>query len=72
MLWFSVQVRAGQPIYMNYKIVEYRPGYYHIMKNNIPIHDNSTYGDDKTLIFKDIDIAYDALNELRDNIREDC
>lgn len=50
-----------------FRVVEFRPGLYHVTDNKTPIHDDNQDGNDRPLVFTDIDIADTYVNELNNN-----
>lgn len=52
---------------MKYRLKEFRPGLWHIMEGSQPVYDHALDGQDKPLIFRDYDLAWQAMNELNLN-----
>lgn len=42
---------------MRFHVLEFRPGLFHVMDGDMPIHDKSRDGDDRPLVFRDRDVA---------------
>lgn len=42
---------------MRFRVTEFRPGLFHVIDGDVPVHDKSRNGDDKPLVFRDRDIA---------------
>jgi len=49
---------------MKYTVKEFRPGLWHVMAGNVPVHDGRRDGDDQPLVFTDGDTADQAAETL--------
>lgn len=50
---------------MKLYVKEFAPGLFHVMKDGIPIYDDSRDGNDKPAIFIDSDTAHECMAEIQ-------